>query len=198
MWDYSDHKAPTQFICALGQLRSTYKKSPRFKHLAFFHREEYKQLPRGQTETLGCEAILDFLRKFKRLQSAGPFLNLSVWQGFRLQSLVPPTEFDKPLSISHLVLSGEKLRMGNVASDPSRRCTECTSVFIRKLQGLCYETGGTAEMSENVQDITHKIASGGRPNCAFPVLAKQSGVELVTLEHISVSVSQKHFKDLNV
>lgn len=88
--------------------------------------------------------------------------------------------------------------MGNVASDPTEDGTERTSVFIRKLQGLCYDTGGTAEMSENVQDITHEIASGGRPNCAFPVLAKQPWVELVTFEHISVSVSQKHFKDLNV
>lgn len=30
-----DHKAPTLFICALGQHRSTYKKSSRLKHLAF-------------------------------------------------------------------------------------------------------------------------------------------------------------------
>lgn len=90
MWDYSDHKAPTQFICALGQLRSTYKKI-KIQTSYFFHREGHKQLPRGQTETLGCEAILDFLRKFKRLQSAAPFLNLSVRQGSHSPQCHPQT-----------------------------------------------------------------------------------------------------------
>lgn len=53
-------------------------------------------------------------------------------------------------------------------------------------------------MSEDIQGITHEIANSGCWDWAFPVLAKQPRVELVTCAHISVSVSQKHFKDLNV
>lgn len=53
-------------------------------------------------------------------------------------------------------------------------------------------------MSQNIWDITPKITSGGCWDWAFPVLAKQSGVEHVTAVCISVSVSEKHFKDLKV
>ena len=113
MWDYSDHKAPTQFICALGQVRNTYKKkSSRLKHLAFSIEKSINSYQGDKQKRLGCEAILDFLRKFKRLQSAAPFLNLSGRWGFKLQSLMPPTEFDKTLWLSHFVLSGQKTQEG--------------------------------------------------------------------------------------
>lgn len=60
-----------------------------------------------------------------------------------------------------------------MASDRSRRCAERTSLSIGKLQSPCYDTGGTAEMSEDIQDITHEIARGRRWDHAFPVLAKR-------------------------
>lgn len=80
--------------------------------------------------------------------------------------------------------------MGNVVSDTSRRCTEHTLVFIRMGQDLCCSGGGTADVNDNNQDFTHEIAAGGHQNCVCSVLA--------TFAHSSVSVSQKHFKDLNV
>lgn len=103
-WSQSTY---TVYLCT-GATQKHIQKVLYIETSCFFHREEYKQLPRGQTETLGCEAILDFFRKFKRLQRAVLFLNLSVWRRFRFQSLVPPTEFDKPLWISCLTLSGQK------------------------------------------------------------------------------------------
>jgi len=60
-----------------------------------------------------------------------------------------------------------------VASDKTRRCPERMSVFIGTLRRLCYNTEGTAEISEDIQDITHEIASGRCCDRAFPVFAKR-------------------------
>lgn len=71
-------------------------------------------------------------------------------------------------------------------------------VVVRKLWGLCYNMGETAKSSGNTWDTAHKIAGSRSQDRAFPVPAKQPRIELVTFVHISVSVSQRHFRGLNV